>query len=259
MEITKSISATRVNSLLATANYVRNETLINGNQAAQLDNLTAAITELTARVNEYAARIADRTANGLNVERLQKWMESAKGKLTAAVDALRVWLVDFKANRPNVKIDIETPATPETETTTNTETAMTTTDTTNNVTTAITNELNARNDKSTWSKAVTAYALELVETLDNWDKQPESVAELREMMLNGASDWNAYSWGGSSLICNGDIAERCCTPSELKRATNKNGLRDMANAREHWLDVQARALYQAANLVCNIANKYFNA
>ncbi len=33
----------------------------------------------------------------------------------------------------------------------------------------------------------------------------------------------------------------------------------MANAREHWLDVQARALYQAANLICNIANNYFNA
>lgn len=33
----------------------------------------------------------------------------------------------------------------------------------------------------------------------------------------------------------------------------------MANPREHWLDVQARAQYQAANLVWNIANKYFNA
>ena len=123
----------------------------------------------------------------------------------------------------------------------------------------IAQQLNAHNDKSAWNKAVTAYALELVETLDNWDKQSENIAELREMLLNGASDWSAYSWGGSSLIYNGDIAERCCTPSELKRVTNKNGLRDMANAREHWLDVQARALYQAATLVCNIANEYFNA
>lgn len=123
----------------------------------------------------------------------------------------------------------------------------------------IAQQLNAHNDKSAWGKAVTAYALELVETLDNWDKQPESVAELRKMMLNGAADWSAYSWGGSSLIYNGDIAERVCTPSELKRATNKNGLRDMANAREHWLDVQARALCQAANLICQIARNHFNA
>ncbi len=50
----------------------------------------------------------------------------------------------------------------------------------------IAQQLNARKDKSAWSKAVTAYALELVETLDNWDNQPENVSELREMMLNGA-------------------------------------------------------------------------
>lgn len=119
---------TGVNSLLAAANYVRNETLINGDQAAQLDSLTAAVSDLTAHVDDYAAKIANRIANGLNVERLQKWMKSAKEKLTAAVDALRAWLVDFKANRPNVKINIEAPTTPETETTTNTEAAMTTTD-----------------------------------------------------------------------------------------------------------------------------------
>lgn len=124
----------------------------------------------------------------------------------------------------------------------------------------IASQLNNRLDRSAWDKAVTAYALELVETLYNWDKQPASVAELRDMLLNGASDWNAYSWGGSSLIYNQDIAERVCTPSELKRATRMDGtLRDMANAREHWLDVQARALYQAANRVAKIAYEYFNA
>ena len=144
--------------------------------------------------------------------------------------------------------------TPKTPDTMNTETAPV------NVTTAIANELNTRNDKSAWDKAVTAYALELVEILDNWERQPASVSELREMMLNGADSWNAYSWGGSSLIYNCDIAERVCSPSELKRATRKDGsLRDMANAREYWLDTQARALSQAANRVANIAAKYFNA
>lgn len=124
----------------------------------------------------------------------------------------------------------------------------------------IASQLNHRNDRSAWGKAVTLYALELVETLDDWGKQPASVAELRDMLLNGASDWSAYSWGGSSLIYNQDIAERVCTPSELKRATRMDGtLRDMANAREHWLDVQARALYQAADRVCKIAYEYFNA
>lgn len=124
---------------------------------------------------------------------------------------------------------------------------------------AIIAELNTRKDRSAWDKGVTEYATELAESLDNWGKQPGSVAELREMMLNGADDWKAYSWGGSSLIYNQDIAERLCSPSELKQVTNKNGLRDYPNSREHWLDVQARALYQAANRVTEIANKFFNA
>lgn len=127
------------------------------------------------------------------------------------------------------------------------------------ISTAIIAELNTRNDRSAWNKGVTEYATELAESLNNWDKQPGSVAELRGMLLNGADDWKAYSWGGSSLIYNQDIAERLCSPSELKRATNKNGLRDYPNSREHWLDVQARALYQAANRVANIAAKLLNA
>ena len=127
------------------------------------------------------------------------------------------------------------------------------------VSAAIIAELNTRNDRSTWNKGVTEYARELAESLDNWYKQPESVFELREMLLNGASDWTAYSWGGSALIYNQDIAERLCSPSEVKRVTNKNGLRCYPNSREHWLDVQARALYQAAKRVAEIANKFFNA
>ena len=123
---------------------------------------------------------------------------------------------------------------------------------------AIIAELNTRKDRSAWNKGVTEYATELAESLGNWDKQPESVAELREMMLNGADDWKAYSWGGSSLIYNQDIAERLCSPSELKRVTNKNGLRDYPNSREHWLDVQARALNQASRRVVSIAAKYLS-
>lgn len=148
---------------------------------------------------------------------------------------------------------IDTPETPNPD---NTPATMNANET---ISAAIIAELNTRKDRSAWNKGVTEYATELAESLGNWDKQPESVAELREMLLNGADDWKAYSWGGSSLIYNQDIAERLCSPSELKRVTNKNGLRDYPNSREHWLDVQARALYQAANRVTEIANKYFNA
>lgn len=121
----------------------------------------------------------------------------------------------------------------------------------------IINELDARKDRSAWNKGVTLYAIELAESLDNWDKQPESVAELREMLLNGADDWSRYSWGSCSLIYNEDIAERLCSPSELKRVTNKSGLRDYPNSHEHWLDVQARALRQASIRVGNVARRLY--
>ena len=57
---------------------------------------------------------------------------------------------------------------------------------------------------------------------------------------------NESSHGGNWLIYNDDIAAHYCTPSELKRVTHKDGtIRDHANSREDWLDVQARAHYQA--------------
>lgn len=113
--------------------------------------------------------------------------------------------------------------------------------------------LEARKDRSAWDKGVTLYAFELVEELQERSayegRNPEAGKECREWMLNGAQDWNQYSWGGCSLICNSDIAERLCCPSELKRT--RNGER-RPNSREEWLDTQARALYQAANRVSRL-------
>jgi hypothetical protein len=68
-------------------------------------------------------------------------------------------------------------------------------------------------------------------------------------MLNGAQDWDEYSYGGCSLIYNGDIAKRLCTPSELKR---KRYGELNPNSRENWLDVQARALFRAQNRIIYI-------
>lgn len=110
-------------------------------------------------------------------------------------------------------------------------------------------KLEARKDRSAWSKGVTVYALELVEQLAEAAEGGYIDAEdlaaprmLRKALLNGADDWSAYSWGGCALIYNSDIAERLCCPSELKRT--RNGER-RPNSREEWLDTQARALSQA--------------
>ena len=116
-----------------------------------------------------------------------------------------------------------------------------------------TQTLEQRKDRSAWDKGVHGNALELVDQLtdaakDGYIDMAVMMAPrvLRKAMLNGADDWSAYSWGGSSLIYNCDIAERLCCPSELKRT--RNGAR-RPNSREEWLDTQARALYQAANRV----------
>lgn len=107
-------------------------------------------------------------------------------------------------------------------------------------------------NRSAWGRGVTAYALELLEELaeavrGGWVTLEElgaSAGARKSAMLNGARDWSDYSWGGCSLIYNGDIAERLCTPSELKRT---RGGEWRPNASEEWLDTQARALFQASN------------
>lgn len=111
--------------------------------------------------------------------------------------------------------------------------------------------------RSAWQRGVKAYADDLLdgllEAIDygsfdmaDWSK-PRA---LRTALLSGASDWNEYSWGGSSLCYHDQIAERLCTPSELKRYYA--GKLDRPNSREEWLDCQARALFQAANLIFQI-------
>lgn len=107
-------------------------------------------------------------------------------------------------------------------------------------------ELEARKDRSAWSKGVTMYALELLEEYQERaayeGREAADRAEFKAWLLNGADSWESYSYGGSSLIYNGDIAERLCCPSERR-----------PNSREEWLDVQARALYQAACRLSRIA------
>ena len=110
-----------------------------------------------------------------------------------------------------------------------------------------------RKQRSAWDRGVTQYALELVDELEGavkggWvDIKDFSSQELvKKHLLNGARDWSEYSWGGCTLIYNEDIAERLCSPSELKKTNNG---RWRPNKREEWLDVQARALYQACHII----------
>lgn len=102
--------------------------------------------------------------------------------------------------------------------------------------------------RSAWGNGVKWYALYLLAKVDSeyfcdWE-------DCEKELLNGARTWKQYSEGGCALICDEEIAKILCSPSELKRVTRKDGtLRDKANKIETWLDVQARALYQAYLLI----------
>ena len=100
--------------------------------------------------------------------------------------------------------------------------------------------------RSAWKRGVKEYAYELLDNLEekaqSYERLPKNGRELEEWILNGAISWEDYSYGGCSLIYDGDIAERLCTPSELKK---KDGGRLAPNSQESWLDVQTRALRQA--------------
>lgn len=107
---------------------------------------------------------------------------------------------------------------------------------------------------SAWGRGVKAYAIDLLDELKQAaDYEGEalqlngaSFEQFEKTALNGAEDWRAYSWGGCAFIYNADIAARLCTKSELKKTNNGE---KQPNSREQWLDVQARALFQASRLL----------
>ena len=109
--------------------------------------------------------------------------------------------------------------------------------------------LTATPARSAWRRGVRAYALEMIEGADG---ELSSVADLKTELLNGARTWKEFSDGGCALIYDSEIAERLCAPSEYRKT--REGER-APNSRETWLDVQARALEQAASLITTVARE----
>lgn len=108
--------------------------------------------------------------------------------------------------------------------------------------------LNSRTDRSAWNRGVTVYARELladvVKSVEGAHcAAPQTRDEFCRIARNGAGTWREYSYGACALVYDSDIAERLCSPSVLKK---KRGGELNPNSHETWLDVQARALNQAA-------------
>jgi hypothetical protein len=105
--------------------------------------------------------------------------------------------------------------------------------------------LNNHKTRSAWSKGVKAFAFDLLDNLEDREISKDN-------LLNGASNWSQYSYGGCAFIYDQDIAERLCTPSELKA---RKGGDWQPSKNESWLDVQAMALGQACRLILRLNRK----
>lgn len=105
--------------------------------------------------------------------------------------------------------------------------------------------------RSAWARGVNEFAVDLLHELNGAIEDGYFDADdvksgllIDRAFLNGASDWKQYAWGGSGLIYDFDIARALCNPSELKKT---DGGRKRPNRSEEWLDVYARAMFQAAS------------
>ena len=92
--------------------------------------------------------------------------------------------------------------------------------------------------RSAWAKGVKWYALNLVEK--SYQNATDIVKVNMAVYLNGAETWKEYSYGGCALIYDYDITDFG---------------RKQPNGSVTWLDVQARALYQAHRLIAELIKK----
>lgn len=92
--------------------------------------------------------------------------------------------------------------------------------------------------RSAWKKGVLHYAFFIINKFDR-----ETEIESEATLLNGAKDWKQASCSGGFYVNDEVIALTLCNNSELRKP----------NRDETWLDVQARALFQASKLILSIS------
>ena len=113
----------------------------------------------------------------------------------------------------------------------------------------LTQAIDNRKANSAWARGVKQYAHDLLSDLDPETHLDGSTGTI-DTLLNGAETWKQYSDSGCTLICDYQIAERLCTPSELEKTLGGDR---RPNRHETWLDVQSRALHQACKIICHEA------
>lgn len=118
----------------------------------------------------------------------------------------------------------------------------------------IQNEIANHPARSAWEKGVRSYAKELFDGfVENHHLSNDTrIGKITERdLMNGAESWEQFSYGGCAEVYDGDICERLCNPSEQKKT--KGG--ELKLHGEEWLDLQAKALRQAARIVVRMVNR----
>lgn len=110
--------------------------------------------------------------------------------------------------------------------------------------------LAAFKSRSAWDKGVKKIAEGLVdkyeEIVRDWEGSDPVPPLTEKTVLNGATGWEQYCYGGCAMVYDREIAETLCTPSELRRTEFG---RKAPNSRETWMNVQVRAHVQAWLLI----------
>lgn len=103
--------------------------------------------------------------------------------------------------------------------------------------------------RSAWSRGVRAYALDLLDNIEEMSNYGEYLAISEGVALNGAGCWSNYAAGGCGLVYTSAILERLCTASELRRL-NRSGRSDI-----DAIEIEGRALLQAWRLIAENLGK----
>ncbi len=81
--------------------------------------------------------------------------------------------------------------------------------------------------KSAWARGLRKYIDELMEDMSRESREilitrarRGEFCKAEEILLGGAADWTSYSYGGCSLIYDGDVCKRLATKSEQRRTRN---------------------------------------
>ncbi len=112
---------------------------------------------------------------------------------------------------------------------------------------------------SAWARGVKECAEHLIyhleEAIEHKDLAEDT--DIRDILhtINGCDTWTDYSHGACFCVTDGEVAEMCLTPSQLKQFhfNPQTKYVDERKDGRDWLDIQALLLWQAEAVLLRIA------